>query len=188
VPLPQDYAPTPAPRSPFRALLLALQFQLQASLAASLDLDPSSVYLTVDDPGEVPLAVGERDVVVRVLGEVPDAAAVDGGGRAVNLRTRRVQVWCRSRVLLDQAGQAAALLTDQTLGHLAFEDATADALELFLATDTDDPTGETGNALGLPLRVGPLSDPRRLSKDREWVASGWEIAVTYLRALDQSRQ
>lgn len=163
-------------RSSFRALLLALQ----AQLVASLEWDACRVPIVADDEEDVPHLMGDQDVLIRVMDETNDARQIESAGRYDNRRERKAKIIMRSRVLLDITGRSDIRLTDQTLGHLALEDAVCDALELFFVTDSN-----ANLIAAYPPRLGPLSKPVRSRKHKEWVSSQFDLEVNYERALTQ---
>src|SRR5215472_462347 len=99
-------------RNPFRAILLAVQ----AQLIASLEWDAVRVPIVADDEADVPHLMGDQDVLIRVMGETPDAPQIVSAGRYDNRRERKAVIIMRSRVLLDVVGRSDIRLTDQTLG------------------------------------------------------------------------
>lgn len=147
-------------------------------LAQKAGVDAAQVAVSARD---LPFFVPERCLVLRVLGE-RQAPGWDGAGRVNDLRARQVRLVVRTRLLLDEAGRDAAHLLDASLGHLALEDACADALAGFLPTD-----GQGDGLTAVPLEPGPFSDPRPASKDNpEWLESSCEFTATYNRALNQA--
>ena len=162
-------------RSSLRPILLAIV----SRLAEITEIASTRVILTVLPPDEVPPFGAPQDVLVRVRGEHPDEAAIDGTGRWHNLRHRSLDVACRSRVSLDEAGRDYYRLTDETLGHVLLEDLVVEALELFNVP------GDNDDLLTAPLRVGRLTDPQRMkAPHHEWVFSVFSVDVTYVRDLD----
>jgi len=163
-------------RNPFRAILLAVQ----AQLIASLEWDAVRVPIVADDEADVPHLMGDQDVLIRVMGETPDAPQIVSAGRYDNRRERKAVIIMRSRVLLDVVGRSDIRLTDQTLGLLALEDAVCDAMELFFVTDANQDL-----IAAYPPRMGALSAPMRSRRHKEWVHSQFDLEVNYERALTQ---
>ena len=145
-------------------------------------IDPSRIFVSVLDADSCPLFDGDQDVILRVMGERREGGMLEGAGRVDDRRTREIQVVMRSRVYLDQVEQDLIRLTDASLGHLWLEDAVADALEIFMATDGD------GNVLTTPWYLEGPTAPQAMRNDRNWVWSAFTCSFDYERALDQSRQ
>ncbi len=161
-------------RTSVRAIVLAMRTRL----VEITELDDARVTVTVLPIEDVPPFGGVQDVIVRIMGETPDEAAIDGAGRWHNLRTRSFQVGARSRVSLDEAGSDLSRMTHESLGHVLLEDLVVEALELFNAP------GENDDVITAPIRVGRLTDPARMKKFDDWVWSSFTVEATYVRDLD----
>lgn len=165
-------------RAACRESLLALA----AQIATTVGLDPTAVSITLDQPRDVPLTTGNFDCLLIVGGESTWDDAFDGGGRVNDLRSRSIEVCCRSRSYSDVPHVDNTRLAGATFGHLAFEDAVYDAVQAFICVDG------SGNALGCPTTIGTISKPQRLKQDEPgWVFSQFTATVLYEKSLDQSR-
>lgn len=140
-------------------------------------LDDTRVIITVLDAEATPRFGAPQDILLRPLDESPEVGIIDGAGRFDNRRRKRFQVCVRTRLLLDSTGQDYTRLTDASLGHTIMEDAVVDALELYWPSDGSD-------ALCSPVRVGKLSDPKRIRDDPDWVWSGFDCDFEYTRDLN----
>ncbi len=133
-----------------------------------------AVYVT--SRKTIPHFQGERDCILRILGEQPDAAAIRGAGRLNDQRTRTLQLIIRTRRATDVSGSDEKHLLNEDTGHVAVEDQVFDALEIFWPTDV----GE--NALtNCPVR---MSGPTEAFEDQElpeWLSSSVTIEVDYSR-------
>ena len=149
-------------------------------------MDSSRVLIVARPESEVPHFGAEQDVLIRPLGEQP---VPSDAGRYNMMRSRKVRVTVRTRVLLDPADQDITRLTDLSLGHLALEDAVADALELCQPNDAGDITGVKGNWLvDEPVRTLSLSETRPDPRAREWIESSLECEIVYSRAISSAFQ
>lgn len=155
---------------------------IRTRLAAALEWDEDRIPI-VAGKAEVPHLMGDREVLIRVLGERPDRQAIDGAGRDWNVRIRKLEIECRTRSLLDVSHEDRIRLTNATFGHIALEDQICETLESMLIYDSEDDwlTSDV-------VRLHDLSDPQR-DKDApaEWVSSRWDVEFTYDRALTQDR-
>jgi hypothetical protein len=163
----------------FSEVVLAMKAWLGSELQRTLGLDPSVVSVSaIDDP---PHHQAERDVVLRVQGERSVEGNWAGGGRHDDRRKRQVKVICRTRMWLDQADRDDLLLTSvepATLGHLALEDAVADALQTWQGLRAN------GDALNYPAYVGDLTDPEKEKSTQGptgWVSSHFTVRLEYDR-------
>jgi len=154
---------------------------VRATLATALSWQADRIPIVAGD-AEVPHLLGDREVLIRVLGERPDRQAIDGAGRAVNRRERRIQVECRTRLFLDVSHEDRLRLTHASLGHLALEDTVCDALESLLPADDSQNVLVAG-----VVRCQDLSDPKADHEAREWVSSKWSVELPYDRDLDLTR-
>src|SRR4051794_7516939 len=85
---------------------------LKDRLVAACALDPAAVLITALPIDRGPHSLAEQDVVLRMGDDVngsPPASGdscdpFPGGGRYATLRTRTVEVYCRSRAYLDLGG------------------------------------------------------------------------------------
>lgn len=155
---------------------------LQTELALHLGWQALRIPVVAGGDTQVPHRLGDQEVIIRVLGEEPDRGVIDGAGRVSNRRTRRLQVECRTRLILDRDDEDLQRLTHSSVGHIELEDAVCDCLETFFPVD------ESGDALvGQPVRCHGLSDPRPDRDAREWVSSKWSVEFLYDRDLDQTR-
>lgn len=149
---------------------------LRARLAAGLGWDEERIIITAAEPDDTPHHQADQDILLRLEGERPEAS-IDGGGRYVNLRTRNIAVWARSRLFLDTRDSDLARLTHTSLGHVALEDDIVDVLEGWLPVDDD------GNATSTPVILGTFSRPEKDRKDDGWVRSRVDLSFQYLRDL-----
>jgi hypothetical protein len=165
-------------RSNVRAILLAIQ----AEVLVQSGLVSDQIMISVLEPQDVPHFNAAQEVIIQVLNEGLVDNVANYSGRVDDRRVRTLRFACRTRLLLDQSGQDFYRLTDASLGHLALEDAVYDAVRCFMPTD------DLENAIGLPVRGGPFSQPRRERADDSWVVSTFTADVEYSRDLDQDRQ
>ncbi len=164
-------APIPAP---FGTVLLAIQ----AKIIVQTGLDPSAVPITKRD--QLPQFIADKMVILRVMGETPDAEVIRGSGRIANRRYRKVRIIVRTRFYVDESDRDTVWMTDPALGHLALEDQVIDALEVVWIEDA------SSNALTFePCRCGSVSEPKDIggSKDKGWGESFIELTVPYWRKL-----
>lgn len=160
-------------------VILLLRDALGVSLSWGVDRIP-----VVAGAVEVPHLFGDQEVIIRVLGEKADRAQIDSAGRRINRRTRRLEVECRTRLVLDVSHEDRLRLTKDTVGHMTLEDVVADCLECTLSTATD----SNGDVLVVGVvRVHDLTDPKPDRDAREWVSSKWSVEFAYDRALTQDR-
>jgi hypothetical protein len=165
-------------RADFRAILLLLRQQI----ATVTEMHLSFIVVALGSPDDVPHHRGDKDVLLIPGDETPDADVIEGGGRVVNLRYRKLEVVPRMRRHLDRAEADLIRLTDESLGFLAFEDSVLDACEIFMAEDASQ------NVVALPAPCGRVGRPRKDRQDGNWVSSTIDVTLGYLRDLDQSRQ
>lgn len=151
---------------------------LTARLVRVTGLDATRVALSVWPADEVPTFAADQDVIVRVMGERPEQGVIEGAGRYDDRRERSLEVAVRTRVQLDQAGQALQLLTHASLGHLRMEDLVVEALQLF------SPPSRRGGVLAAPLFAGRWTAPQRMKSNPDWVWSTLDVPLSYVRDLD----
>lgn len=149
-----------------------------AKIAEITGLDASRVVVSVLQPEDVPTVAAAQDVIVRLMGELPDEGIIHGSGRYDDRRHRTLEVSVRTRLHLDQIGQNLQQLTHASLGHLRMEDLVVEALELYSVA------GTAGDVLTAPLRVGRLTTPGKLRSNPDWICSTFTVECEYSRDLD----
>jgi hypothetical protein len=165
-------------RSNAREILVSLRQEL----ATVTGLGLARVTVSVQDDGG-PHYLADQDIVIVPLEEPPgQPSAYVGGGRVVDLRTRRVKILARTRCLLDPAGVDQARLLDLTLGHLVLEDRIYNTCQCWFPDD-----GAGRLLLCEPAKTGTWSRPKQERDNPEWVSSSLEVELTYLRQLDLTR-
>jgi len=171
--------PTPAF---LRANIGPIILLLQAQIVAKTSLDVSHVGVVADDGLDVPTYQGDQDVLIRPMEENKEPGMLEGSGRVDDRRDRKIFIYCRTRLYLDQVDSDLARLSDASLGHLALEDAVANAVEIWAATDANN------NILSFPTYVEGPTHPQKLRADPNWVCSTFTATIGYERNLDQSVQ
>jgi hypothetical protein len=147
---------------------------IRKQLIAAAGFTSSSVYIT--SRKTIPHFRGEKDCVLRILGERPDEAAIRGAGRLNDQRTRGIQLIIRTRMATDRAGSDERHLLNEDVGHVAVEDQVFNALEIFWPADV------ASNALtNCPIRLGPLTDAVEDVELPEWLSSSVVIEIDYSR-------
>jgi hypothetical protein len=152
-------------------------------VVARTGLDDSRVQVVQLEADQVPHVGAEQDVLLWPQDEHADREQIAAAGRVNNYRTRKVRVICRTRMVLDQVGQARVLLLDPVTGHHRLEDRVTDALEIFWPEDADENVVTT-----CPVRLGDWSTPRPDRNAAEWSSSSATLEINYERDVDQDRQ
>ena len=121
------------------------------------------------------------------LGHRPDGELEQLGGRVDERVDRLVRGVDRSRsdrrLHLDEPNRDKQWLIDQALGHMVFEEATVDALELFWPTDV------SGNVLLCePMRLLRAESLMKQKKDGAWGESALDWEIQYLLNVNQAVQ
>lgn len=171
--------------APIRSVLLALRDRLAgdgvngASLPAAaraggdgvFGLDTTRVVVTARDPK--PPYLAERHCRLRCTGK--RVVGDSGAGRRGRVTARVVAVDLYSRTTTDAAGADAAAVGDADAGHFAFEDAVADALELYT------PVTDAGAALVVePVReTDTADDPQRPAELPDYLVSTLYFEAKY---------
>lgn len=147
------------------------------------------VYVIAKRPSNrIPNLVGNRDILIRPRGFDALEPTVGASGRANTPIRRKFDVVLRSRLATDQVQHDLKWLTDEGTGHLDFEDAVFDALQMWMGN------AETGDELlvgdGEPVRVVAGGDAERMydSPDGRWGASVLVLDLTYRMDLNQEVQ
>ncbi len=155
---------------------------IKAELVLRVGLEPEQIVFSVTEAEQVPHYSAEREVVIQVLNEISMEAAANYGVRTDPRRTRTFRFACRTRMVLDVDGQDDIILLDDDNGHLALEDAVADAMIGFQGEDAQ------GNIYHAPLRMGTVTQPRRETGGLGWIYSVMTFDCEYSRDVDQSRR
>ena len=151
---------------------------LRQRLADATELTTDEVHVTAADLSAVPHHFGERDILLRLEGESPyPGEPAEGGGRYTDLRSRKVLVCCRTRVMLDTITSDLAHMTDAGIGHIRTEDVVYDALQQWMLLDAD------LHGLTLPVQIGSWTAPTRDPADASWISSALDLTVNYQRDL-----
>lgn len=159
-------------RATCREILLAIHERI----FASCKIPRERIVITAADAEDVEHVNAEQDVLLRAMGESPEAG-IEGGGRYVNRRKRTLEVVLRTRLWVDEAHTDTKRLTDASLGHWALEDLVVDALEHWFPLDS------AGDALSEPVECKGISMPRKDRKDKGWISSRLDASFVYLRDL-----
>lgn len=164
-------------RANFEDILAALRARI--SSVCLLDFD--RVLISSLPTTDIPHTAALQEVIIGVDSESPQAS-IDGGGRYVNLRKRRIRLTVRTRGNLDEVVSDLVKLTDANIGHFAMEDRLCDAVELWIALD--DPE----NALCTPITTTSFAAAEHDSSRRnrglsEWISSRMDLETLYLRDL-----
>lgn len=145
-------------------------------------LEPNQIVFSVTEADQVPHYSAEREVVIQILNEISMDAVANYSVRTDPRRMRTFRVACRTRMVLDVDGQDDLILLDDDLGHIKLEDDVADAMLGFQGEDED------GNIFNAPLRMGPVTQPRREPGGNGWIYSVMTFDCEYSRDVDQSRR
>lgn len=163
-----------------KEILDAITAQLVVGKAA---VDDGRIHVVGRRPEDVPFIDSEMDILVRVRGFRVDDGQYTGAGRAFCRNDRRLEIIPRTRDARDAVNSDLKWLTDETLGHLALEDAIYNALEQFYPLRTDDTS-----LLIEPLKLIDCGDPvrgiRASTGAWTWGYSILNYAFPYQQALD----
>lgn len=122
---------------------------------------------------KVPKLTGDKDIILRVSSSQV-LVSVEGQGRDHMKMRRILEIIPRSRMAQDEVGKDTNWLGNEALGHLAFEDAIIDRLQLFHPRLTD----ASGYRTVEPMRlVGMMAPDKDVDPDGTWGATvqNWEV-------------
>ncbi len=157
--------------------------KIQARLMSVLSFPSERVIITLQgtDP---PHIQADQDILLRSKTIHTNSSWTNQTGHFQTYVERRLETVCRTRLALDELGSAAIWLTDATLGHIAFEESVANALQTFFPTDANENT-LTYQALE-QMDGEPEKQSATGSKPQDWGQSSWFFLVAHVIPMDQS--
>lgn len=157
-------------RTTLRKILLRLKDQLTTSLILPGQTDPiPSERVLLSMRRKVQHLQADQDVVLRPRGFRVVAKITDQAGRIDTRLQRRLEVRCRTRLATDDPARDETWLTDEVLGHVAFEELVCDCFQEFLPTESDQ---SQDVLLVCPMLLEEGSDPEP-DTDGASRESGW---------------
>lgn len=176
-------------RSSFVTIVQAVQTQLVNAGIVSSD----QIHLISRQQHDIPHFVGDQDILIRPgrFRSIEGQAAV--AGRVATVFNRVLEIFPRTRVVLDESDRDAIFLTDQGtadpvnspagLGIFALEEAIVNSLHIFLPVDSN------GNALTWePMRIITGEAPEKQRDDPLWGYSSLDFEVVYMFNANQAVQ
>lgn len=153
--------------------------------------DAKRVYVVAGrrNAKDIPNLVGDRDLIIRVGGFMCDPGHEAAAGRSNTILRRRLDVILRSRTATDPTGSDLQWLTKEGLGHLEYEDAIMDVIQMWLGNVADVGNEATEPLLmvgdGEPARILSGSDADRdfQSADGKWGTSALTVEIVYRQSF-----
>lgn len=134
---------TPRPQSsPYAAIVLAVKAKLL------LDVFEGTGHIFIGrNPSEIPAYIAERCAIVTVGGL--ETVSNAGAGMWAKPMRRLLTITLASRISIDAAGETEGIWTDDTLGHMYFEEKIVNALDIFNPRNL----ANTANLLTEPMHL-----------------------------------
>jgi hypothetical protein len=121
-----------------------------------------------------------QDILLCPRGFKADINWTSGSGRRGLLLTRRIDLIPRTRLSLDELGQAIDWMTSAQ-GHFVFEEAIVNSLTLFIPQDVNN-----NQLTACPLHPWSSDDPQKDQEDMDWGYATVAFEVRYLLNVNQA--
>lgn len=153
---------------PIQVGMAAILAATKGHLMDSLGFPAERVYVIASPPVNDKYQA-DQVVAIHVGDFVRNVPWSDGSSRICTYLSRQLEVVCHTRLALDYAAEDYIWLVHNSLGHLALEDAVANAMDDWLPMDN------SGNVLTLqPVK---LLGGRAPTKEERVKAPGWGLSV-----------
>lgn len=153
---------------PIQVKLAQILQAAKIHLMAETGFPEERVYV-IATPEPLDKYQGDHWVSIRVGDFIREPIWSDGSSRICTFLNRAIDVFCHTRLALDHAGEDNIWLCHSSLGHLALEDAVANAFDDWLPMD--------GGGNVLTLQNVKLLGGRAPTKEEKNKAPGWGMSI-----------